>query len=121
MLKRMYGDWETFCTKRNKQYDGVIYEGLVGANIMMTRSAISKLGLWDERIQSADLDLGLRIEERQSLYDDIKSCHIIAGAFMHHFNRMTVKYGPTPPPFKDIDKLISIKEKWDRKKSIQKH
>jgi GT2 family glycosyltransferase len=112
MFRMMYGNWETFCQKIFNKNGLNVVEGIVGNNVMMTRGAIEKLGLWDERMQSADFDLFMRSKKRALEHGDIKPCHIVLGVFIHHFNRMTVKYAVKPKPFADRKNLISLADKW---------
>jgi hypothetical protein len=66
MFKLMYGNWERFCQRWFQKYKYDIVEGILGNNVMMTRYALSLIGFWDERIQSADFDLlfGLKIYQK---------------------------------------------------------
>jgi len=112
MFRIMYGDWVKFC-KRIFNKNGLnVVEGIVGNNVMMTAGAIEKLGLWDEKMQSADFDLFMRSKKRSLEIADMKPCHIVLGVFIHHFNRMTVKYAVKPKPFADKKNLIALEEKW---------
>ncbi|QES88682.1 glycosyltransferase family 2 protein [Rhizosphaericola mali] len=117
MHQLMYGNWNKFCDQWNEKYKGEICEGLVGANIMMTQKGLNTVGWWDERIQAADFDLIYRIQERISLFNDIKPCCIIKSCFIHHYSRMTLKYCQKPAPFEDQSNLISLDAKWKNKKT----
>ena len=113
MHKIMYSNWKKFCGKQFQEYGLQTIEGIVGNNVMMTRKAIEKVGLWDEAIQSADFDLFMRTKKRSLEYGDIKPCHIALGAYVHHYIRMTSKYAQRKPlPFADIENLKSLKQKW---------
>jgi GT2 family glycosyltransferase len=114
MHKWMYGDWEKFSDERWKQFGTNVMEGFIGNTVMMRRSEIEKIGLWDERIQGADFDLYMRTKERQKNFGDITPVHIALGVFIHHFIRITVKSKPVP--FADTAKLISLEEKWGKEK-----
>ena len=114
MHRWMYGDWEKFSENRWKQFGTKVIEGFIGNTVMMHRSAIEKIGLWDERIQGADFDLYMRTKERQKNYGDIRPVHIALGIFIHHFIRITVKSKPVP--FADAANLISLEEKWGKEK-----
>lgn len=114
MHRLMYGNWERFCQKRFEKYGYNVVEGIVGNNVMMTRRAIGILGGWDERLQSADFDLFMRVKQRSIEVGDIKPCHVALGAYIHHYIRLTSKYAVKPRPFADLHKLIRLDEKWTR-------
>jgi len=110
MHKLMYPDWEIFSRNRRKNFHLLIKEGFVGNTVVMRRSAVSKIGFWDERIQAADFDLYLRSKERSLSHGDIKPVHICLDVFNHHYIRLTAK--GKYPPFVDQGNLISLEEKW---------
>lgn len=114
MTRLMYGNWERFCQKRYHGYGTRVVEGIVGDNVLMTRRAFERIGLWDERIQAADFDLFMRSKKRSLDIGDIRPAHLALGIYMHHFGRMTVKYGTgKPAPFFDGDSLIPLSAKWN--------
>lgn len=121
MHKMMYGNWEKFCAKKFEQNKWDIVEGIVGNNVMMTRRAFDILGLWDDRIQSADFDLFMRTKKRAVTNGDIKPCQIALGAFIHHYSRMTSKYAVKPKPFADADNLIGLEQKWTLQEADEWH
>lgn len=110
MHQWMYGDWEKFTADRQDRFKNMIKEGFVGNTVVMTRNAISKVGLWDERQQAADFDLYLRTKLRAEKFGDIKPVHICLNVFNHHYIRLTAKM--KYPKFVDHGNLISIEEKW---------
>jgi GT2 family glycosyltransferase len=112
MFRLMYGDWEKFSKIIFNKNGLNVVEGIVGNNVMMTRRAIDKLGSWDQSMQSADFDLFMRSKKRSLESGDLQPCHIALGVFIHHFNRMTVKYSARPKPFADKDNLMSLSDKW---------
>ena len=112
MHKLMYGNWEKFCQKKFEKQRWNIVEGIVGNNVMITRRGLNIVGLWDERIQTADFDLFMRTKKRAQAVGDIKPAQIALGAFIHHYNRMTVKYAVKPKPFADQTNLIGLYDKW---------
>lgn len=112
MHKWMYGDWEKFSTDRHTRFGAAVKEGFVGNTVVMKRSAISKIGLWDERLQAADFDLYLRSKTRAENYGDMKPVHICLGVFNHHFIRLTAK--EKYPKFADFDNLIPLDSKWSK-------
>lgn len=110
MHRLMYYSWESFTECRYNKFRNQIKQGFVGNTVIIRRSALDKIGLWDERIQAADFDLYLRTIERHDAVGDIKPVHICLDTFVHHYIRLTakVKY----PVFKDLANLISIEDKW---------
>jgi hypothetical protein len=86
-------------------------EGMMGHSILMNKNALDKVGLWDERIQSADWDLYKRTQYRKQQKSDIKPMHIALNVFHHHFGRLTYKSKHTP--FADASNLITLDEKWN--------
>jgi hypothetical protein len=112
MHRLMYGDWEKFSAARLAQHGTAVREGFVGNTVIIKRSALARIGLWDERINWADFDLFLRTRQRHREKGDIQPVHIVFGVFHHHYIRMTLK--SRPPVFKDADKIIQPEEKWGR-------
>ena len=111
MHRWMYWDWEEFSNQRYKQFQNCIKEGFVGNTVVMNRSAIRKIGLWDDRLQAADFDLYLRSKVRSDRFCDIKPVHICLDVFNHHYIRLTAKQ--KYPKFIDIDNLIRLEDKWN--------
>lgn len=114
MHKMMYGNWNSFCQKRLTAFKFQVVEGFVGNTVFIKRSALAKIGLWDEQIQAADFDLYVRTKKRSLEVGDIKPCHIALGTFIHHFIRITVHNKPMP--FVDAKNLISLEQKWGEDK-----
>ncbi len=112
MHRMMYGNWEEFCSKRLASFGNKVIEGFVGNTVLMKKSAIEKIGEWDERIQAADFDLYIRSKKRNLEQKDLKPVHIALGVFNHHFIRVTVR--TNPPPFADAGKMIPLEEKWSK-------
>ena len=110
MFKLMYGNWEKFNERRFEKFGYSVQEGFNGNSIVMHKSALDKIGLWDERIQGADFDIFLRTKKRSLEVGDIKPLQVALGIFNHHFIRITAK--SAPPLFVDRDNLISLEEKW---------
>jgi GT2 family glycosyltransferase len=111
MHRWMYhGDWPGFCAQRYRQFRCQAAEGFVGNTVLMRRTALDKLGWWDERIQAGDFDLYLRSKRRAITHGDIKPMHIALDTFNHHYIRLTIK--ARPPVFADAGQLISLEEKW---------
>ncbi len=113
MHKLMYPQWEEFSRKRYKEFSDTIKEGFVGNTVVIKRSALAKIGLWDERLQQGDFDLYLRTKFRAVEYGDIKPMHICLGVFIHHYIRLTEKAGY--PPFADASNFIELEDKWSEK------
>lgn len=110
MHKLMYPNWTGFCQDRQRRFRHQIKEGFVGNTVMIQRSALAKIGLWDEQQQGADFDLFLRTKVRARDVGDIKPMHICLDVFVHHYIRLTIKAGY--PPFADKDNLIGLSDKW---------
>jgi len=113
MFKLMYGDWDKWVERWNKNYQGILREGISGSCVIMTRRGYELLGGWDERIQAADFDIYLKTKERSLIYGDIRPPHNIMEIYIHHYGRLTLKKDYVP--FKDIQNIISAKEKWGNK------
>lgn len=111
MHRWMYSDWEKFSNQRYEQFHNQIKEGFVGNTVVMNRTAIAKIGFWDERIQAADFDLYLRTKVRADRFGDTKPIHICLGVFNHHYIRLTAKQ--KYPKFIDFDNLIRLEDKWN--------
>ena len=112
MMKLMYGNWEKFCNKRYAAFGDKTIQGIIGDNVMMTRRGIEIAGVWDERIQSADFDLFMRVQQKIDQGAAIQPCQVALGVYIHHFSRMTVKYAAKPAPFIDKKNLIELEDKW---------
>lgn len=104
------GGWQAFNDQRARRFAGQVLEGFVGNTVMMRRSALAKVGLWDETIQAGDFDLYLRTATRARDVGDIRPCHIALDSFVHHFIRLTLDGKPTP--FADLAKLRPLDAKW---------
>jgi len=112
MHRLMYGDWERFANGRFDRFGTQVREGFVGNTVVIRRSALDKIGLWDERIYAADFDLYFRTKQRHATAGDIKPVHIALGVFNHHFIRLTIR--SRPPVFTDQANLVPLEEKWGR-------
>jgi glycosyltransferase involved in cell wall biosynthesis len=122
MISIMYGNWVSFCERRYAKYGTSVVEGIVGNNVVMTQKAISMLGGWDTRIQAADFDIFMTIKKMSIEKGGIKPCHIALGVFIHHYGRMTSKYGKTKyKPFANESELIDLETKWTKKELTELH
>ena len=111
----MYNNWEKFCNSLFDKNKYKVMEGIVGDNVMMTKDSIAKMGVWDERIQVADWDFFMRSKQRSITVGDMKPCHIALGVYIHHFGKMTLKYGTKKPvSFADKDNIIKLSDKWSQ-------
>ena len=111
MHKLMYGNWETFNQKRELAFKNKVIEGFVGNSVIFNRSALQKIGPWDERIQMADFDIYMRSKKRNLEHGDMKPCHIALNVFNHHYIRITAK--SKPPAFADAHNMIKLEDKWN--------
>lgn len=116
MQKWMYGDWEKWSKNWAAKYQDEIREGLSGSCVICTRKALDIIGLWDERIQSADFDIYLKTKKRHIEVGDILPASNIMGIYVHHFGRLTTKAKPVP--FVDIDNFMEIKDKWGSEANV---
>ena len=112
--------------KRFEKYGYGVEEGFCGNSVFIKKSALQKIGLWDEKIQAADFDIYMRTKIRNVDKGDIKPCNVLLGVFNHHYIRLTTKI--SYPPFVDKNNIIPFAEKWDKelinrylKDSYEKH
>jgi GT2 family glycosyltransferase len=111
MQALFYGNWEAWNIRRQKRFGNAVSEGIAGSNVIMKRSALDKIGLWDERIQAADADILIRTKLRSIEKKDIKPLHLLHGVYLHHYIRLTLKN--KYPPFKNESSMIAVNKKWD--------
>jgi len=116
MHQLMYPRWQHFLEQRNQAFHLKIKQGFVGNTVMMTRRALALVGVWDERIQMADFDLYMRVQQRHAEHGDIQPVHIALDVFVHHYIRLT--QGRSYPSFVDRDRLISLQDKWSEAQRI---
>lgn len=112
MFRLMYGNWVKFSQKRFIGFGTTVQKGFLGHTIMLRRSVLEKIGLWDERIQGADFDLNMRVQKRFLENGDIKPVHKALGVMLHHYIRLTIR--STREPFADAKNLISVEQKWGK-------
>jgi GT2 family glycosyltransferase len=112
----MFSDFNQFCEKRwkNKMYQ--TSEGFAGSSFILHRKTLSKVGLWDECIQSADFDLFLRTKMRSMEQRDMQPIQLLQGVYLHHFMGISSKHGF--PRFTNAEQMISLEEKWGGKEKI---
>ena len=110
MHQLMYPRWRHFLHQRSQAFHLKIKPGFVGNTVMMTRRALALVGAWDERIQAADFDLYMRVQQRHAEHGDIQPVHIALDVFVHHYIRLTE--GVSYPPFVDRARLIHLEDKW---------
>ena len=110
MHRLMYPRWQLFTRQRALDFGLQCKPGFVGNTVMMTRRALALVGVWDERIQAADFDLYLRVQQRHAEHGDIQPVHIALDVFVHHYIRLTE--GVSYPPFVDRARLIPLEDKW---------
>lgn len=114
MVKLTYGDFDKFCARRFEKFKDKVIEGFSGSCIIIKKTALKKIGLWDERMQVADFDLFFRTKERSIQNHDIKPMQLALGVYIHHFQRLTLR-SKNRVPFADQKNIISIREKWGDK------
>ena len=111
MVKLMYGDFDKFCADRYNTFKDAVIEGFSGSCILINRTALEKIGAWDERMQVADFDLFFRVKIRSVDHRDIQPIQLALGVYIHHFQRLTLR-SKNLIPFADQQNIISLKEKW---------
>ena len=110
MHRLMYPRWPHFIHQRSRDFALQCKPGFVGNTVMMTRRAVALVGVWDERIQAADFDLYMRVQQRHAEHGDIQPVHIALDVFVHHYIRLT--QGRSYPSFVDRAHLIRLEDKW---------
>jgi GT2 family glycosyltransferase len=105
-----YGNWNDFCEKRFQRFGNETVEGFSGSSVMMKRSALDKVGLWDEKILDADFDLFYRTKCRAMEVKDILPVQVALGIYFHHYQRLTTN--SSFAPYADAKNLIPLKVKW---------
>jgi GT2 family glycosyltransferase len=111
MIYLTYCNFDKFCEKRYIRFGDETIEGYSGSCILMKKSVIDKIGLWDERIQKADFDLFNKVKVRSIEYKDIKPVQLAVGIYMHHFKGLTTDF----EQFADKNNMIKLDEKWGDK------
>lgn len=106
-----YGRWEKWTQRRFSQFADQTMEGFSGSCIACSRKGLDKIGWWDERVQEADFDLYLRTKKRSMEEGDIRPIKLLLGVYFHHYSRLTLR-SKDYVSFKDLDNIISCKEKW---------
>ena len=117
MVKLTYGDFEKFCEARYATFKDEVIEGFSGSCILIKKTALEKIGNWDERMQAADFDLFFRVKTRSLANRDIKPVQLALGVYIHHFQRLTLR-SKNLRPFDDHQNIISLKEKWGDKAEL---
>ncbi len=117
MLFLTYGNFSRFCEARYRKFGNGTVEGYSGSSILMKRSALEKIGQWDERIQQADFELFNRVKTRSLDHRDIQPIQLATGVYFHHYKRLTNRY----KPFANAADLITLADKWgDRTRELRK-
>jgi len=111
MIGLMYGNWEELSDVMYDSFHDHLYEGIIGAVVLLRSSLLDKIGLLDERIQASDWDMYLTIRKRENDYADVRRFMMVGGVYVHHFIRATVK--GKPAQFSCLHPRISLDEKWD--------
>jgi GT2 family glycosyltransferase len=122
MYNVMFPFWKKFSEKNFQKYKDHIEEGIVGSNVIMKKTALDKIGFWDEKIQLADLDLFYRTKKRSLEVGDIKPVHILDGVFLLHYLRLTLgkkNRWRNPVNFKDKNNLILLEQKYSKEEILK--
>jgi hypothetical protein len=112
LLPSMYGDWQNFSNTIFEMYYPQIIEGIVANRVFLKKSVLEKIGLLDERMQSADWDIYLHVKKRAEEIGDLHRVMTVCWAYLHHFIRTTLK--SIPEPFACTHPKHSGEEKWDK-------
>lgn len=112
MQKLMYPDFERFARQRREAFGNRVVEGFTGCCVLLTRRAIERVGLWDERIQAADFDYFCTLKQfvRERPEEGFKPMCVALGVYVHHYQRLTFK--AAHPAFLDAERLVDFREKW---------
>jgi GT2 family glycosyltransferase len=116
LLTEMYGNWESFCADFTRRNENTIIEGIVGNCVLAKRSAMEKIGNWDERLQAADWDICLNALTRFRDHKDVRPIKTVGGAYIHHFLQATLKNNPEP--FACTHPRLGLYEKWKKEEVI---
>lgn len=106
----MYGDFNKFAEERFLKYGYQLIEGFSGSAIITKKEFIKSIGLWDERLQSADFDLFNRVKKISLADNTVLPIQLALGIYFHHYSRLTTR--GKCPPFVNNFSIISITEKW---------
>ena len=116
LIREMYGDWEIFCREFLEKTGDRVMEGIVGNCVFAKRSAMEKIGNWDQRLQAADWDICLKALKRAKDFKDITPIKTGGGAYVHHFLQATLKNNPEP--FACGHPRLSLYDKWTKEEVI---
>ncbi len=116
-IRAMYGDWERFCGEVWRYFSEKRFDGLNGSCVMVKRTMFEKIGLLDERVQSADWDLYYTLRKREDEVGDVRRSMIFGGCYVHHFMRVTA--AGKREPFVCTHPQLSIDEKWSREEQAR--
>ncbi|MHB8482355.1 MAG: glycosyltransferase family 2 protein [Nitrospiria bacterium] len=116
LIGKMYGDWGTFCREFSERTRDMVMEGIVGNCVFAKRSAMEKIGNWDQRLQSADWDISLNVLKRARDQRDIAPIKTVGGAYVHHFLQATLKN--KPEPFACAHPRLNLYDKWNKEEVI---
>jgi len=116
LMDIMFSDFNQFCEKRWLNYQNKTSEGFAGSSFILHKPTLQKIGIWDERIQSADFDLFLRTKKRQLQVGDVMPVRLLHGVYLHHFMGISSKHGF--PTFNNASQMISLEKKWGGRQII---
>lgn len=83
--KKMYVDWDEYCSKFEKRNKGKVLDAINGHTVMIRSAAWQKIGGYDERMLATDWDLYVRAKQREVKYGDIVAPKVVLWAYVHHF------------------------------------
>ena len=117
MINQMYGHWDQLSEEMYTFFRGHLYEGIIGAVVLLRRSLVEKTDLLDKRIQAADWDMYLTVRKREIDFQDARRFMMVGGVYVHHFIRATVK--GKPAQFECHHPKISLDDKWNHETKKQ--
>ncbi|MCS7185052.1 MAG: glycosyltransferase [bacterium] len=110
LINLMYGDWDTFTRNIFDKFYPLIIPGIYGCAVFIERRLFEELNGLDIRLQEADWDLALRLEELKNMGRLKHGAMVVTYTFVHHFIRATLK--SKPQPFACNHEKLKIEEKW---------
>jgi hypothetical protein len=109
--RRMYYNWEEFCSSHERINRGKLLDGINGHTVMMSRAAWEKIGCYDEKMLATDWDLYLGTKKREVIDGDIRAPRVVMSAYVHHFMGVTARVTKCVYDGRE-DTIYDITRKW---------
>jgi len=107
----MYVDWENYCLRHKKKYEGQLLDGINGHTVMMKKSAWVAIGGYDGKMLATDWDLYLRTKKQELMEGNIVAPKIVLSSYAHHFMGTTSRV--TNCNYENIEQCHkNITDKW---------